>query len=247
MSVSSFGRFMIADHIILCCTRSITHHKIQVYNPSSPNLICLFCLRDAIQGGESILSRNEDITANIPFDMKQFLETHGGLRYRRVYYDKSRAVAEGEEERPSWAISWQDKCMTTSRQTATQFWIDHNFEENNIAFGKNGTMTIDFYHRGFIRDKKTGKDLWFNIVDVGLPPSLNGAFTQKPGISAADGTLIPQEMIARVQGERWQSVRSFKLEPGDWLVVDNKAVQHGRLPYQDDEAHRRTLFTTYTM
>jgi hypothetical protein len=84
--------------------------------------------------------------------------------------------------------------------------------------------TFDFYHRGFIRDKKTDKDFWFNIVDVGLPPSLNGAFTQKPGISAADGTLIPQEMIARVQGERWQSVRSFKLEPGDWLVVDNKAV-----------------------
>ena len=50
--------------------------------------------------------------------------------------------------------------------------------------------TFDFYHRGFIRDKKTDKDFWFNIVDVGLPPSLvngpldrNRAFQRQTGHS----------------------------------------------------------------
>ena len=38
---------------------------------------------------------------------------------------------------------------------------------------------------------------------------------------------------------------AFKLEAGDWLMLDNLRVQHGRLPYEPDEANPRVLLTVY--
>lgn len=37
-----------------------------------------------------------------------------------------------------------------------------------------------------------------------------------------------------------------QLRPGDWIMLDNLRVQHGRLPYEADPKQKRVLLTVYT-
>ncbi|KAL3905295.1 MAG: hypothetical protein SGPRY_010962, partial [Prymnesium sp.] len=51
------------------------------------------------------------------------------------------------------------------------------------------------------------------------------------------------DMVSEVQRSGWDHTYAFKLEPGDWLMLDNMRVQHGRLPFFDHEKQRRCLLT----
>ena len=63
---------------------------------------------------------------------------------------------------------------------------------------------------------------------------------------AADGAPFPPEAVARLQRDRWRATHAWKLLAGDWLVLDNLRVQHGRLPFVPDQARPRTVLTVYT-
>jgi len=94
-------------------------------------------------------------------------------------------------------------------------------------------MTIRFAHPGFIRNR--GRDLWFNILGTGVPKMM-------------DGNDFPWQTIAQTQLDEWRDVCAFKLERGDWLVLDNMRVLHGRLLYIENPSGEapRTLLTVYT-
>ena len=53
--------------------------------------------------------------------------------------------------------------------------------------------------------------------------------------TAAAITITPQHIIPSPQ-----------LRPGDWIMLDNLKVQHGRLPYEADPKQKRVLLTVYT-
>lgn len=63
-------------------------HNESSYNPLVPRRIGLLCLEPAAQGGESLLVRNEDLTAAGPKELFDFIREHGGLQYKRVFHDK---------------------------------------------------------------------------------------------------------------------------------------------------------------
>lgn len=69
------------EHILSC-------HNESSYNPLVPRRIGLLCLEPALQGEESLLARNADLTAAGPPELMEFVRQHGGLRYTRVYPDK---------------------------------------------------------------------------------------------------------------------------------------------------------------
>ena len=52
-------------------------------------------------------------------------------------------------------------------------------------------------------------------------------------------------MVQEIQSNGWDHTYAFKLLPGDWLMLDNMRLQHGRLPYVQDPAKPRLLFTVY--
>ena len=47
----------------------------------------------------------------------------------------------------------------------------------------------------------------------------------------ADGSPIEEDVLQVARTARWHAAHALKLEAGDWLVLDNLRVQHGRMPY----------------
>ena len=41
----------------------------------------------------------------------------------------------------------------------------------------------------------------------------------------------------------WYAAHALKLQPGDWIVLNNRAVQHGQLPFVDSSEKKRTILT----
>jgi Taurine catabolism dioxygenase TauD, TfdA family len=66
--------------------------------------------------------------------------------------------------------------------------------------------------------------LWFNRIDYGFPVTL------------ADGTTFPLDLQAYLKQQKRHETFALKLQQGDWLVLDNRRVQHGRLPYSDEDS-----------
>ena len=88
-------------------------------------------------------------------------------------------------------------------------------------------------HPGYVRDPSSGAEVWWNIVHTG-------------SLTAADGTPFPPKLVAEVQRTAWEHTYAFKLHPGDWLMLDNMRVQHGRLPYEASSQQKRVLLTVYS-
>eukprot|EP01024_Parvocaulis_polyphysoides_P045459 TRINITY_DN425_c3_g1_i10.p2 TRINITY_DN425_c3_g1~~TRINITY_DN425_c3_g1_i10.p2 ORF type:complete len:147 (-),score=6.57 TRINITY_DN425_c3_g1_i10:657-1097(-) len=63
----------------------------------------------------------------------------------------------------------------------------------------------------------------------------------KSFVNAAVGMIIPEHLLAELQARSWRHTYSFKLKPGDWLVLDNLKVQHGRMQYTDVNVERTLL------
>jgi alpha-ketoglutarate-dependent taurine dioxygenase len=67
-------------------------------------------------------------------------------------------------------------------------------------------------------------------------------------IHLGDGTAFTKLEATDLKRKQFPACSAFKLQRGDWLVLDNLKVQHGRLPYVDDPdpQRKRTVLTVYT-
>jgi hypothetical protein len=95
---------------------------------------------------------------------------------------------------------------------------------NGTEFDENDTLTVTSVHPGWLDGS------WFNHVEYGFPTK------------CADGTDFPREWQMEMKKNKWVETFAYKLQEGDWLVLDNRSVQHGRLPYEG----KRRLIVTYT-
>jgi len=211
-------------------------HNELSYNPRPPSRIAFYCLQDAIEGGETLLAKNTDVTECIRSDIKDFVWQNQGIVYIREYPDQKHV--DHEDDRSSNfttqpQMSWQRKCKTEDRNEAISFFENLGFARSDTSFDANGKMTVTFAHSGFIQDDQSGRDVWFNGLEFGLP-------------TLADGSAFPSALAAQIQLDKWIPVCAFRMHPGDWLVLNNRAVQHGRLPYKEAVEAPRRLLTVYT-
>jgi len=213
----------------------LLNHNELCYNPVTVGRIGLYCVQDAPVGGESTIARNCDLGTTHPPSVRAFLEEHGGIVYRRVFYD---ATNPPPPNVPTAALgSWQGKCSLpddASRADAEAFFLGMGFAAHQLEWDLNGCITVTNMHPGYVRDPATGEDdSWWNIVHTG-------------SLTAADGTPFPPKLVADVQRTAWEHTYAFKLRPGDWLMLDNMRVQHGRLPYEASAEQKRCLLTVYS-
>jgi hypothetical protein len=145
--------------------------------------------------------------------------------YRRTYHDRSNKA---EVSRPSYMMSWQDQCGTEDRDEAVRFFTDIGIAAEDVYFDDEGALIAQNIHSGFNNDGN-----WFNILDTGV-------------YKLADGTSVPPELMLNLKRDRWKHVRALKLLTGDWLVLNNLTVQHGRLPFKNSPDQQRTILTVYT-
>ncbi|CAB9501633.1 expressed unknown protein [Seminavis robusta] len=205
-------------------------HNEMNYNPQPAGRIAFYCLEAAPVGGETILARNADHSRQVSQEIQDMVNKHGGILYKRQYYDKRNPNKDSQKR---FHTSWQEKTGTEDPNEAIHF-----FE--SIGFSVPDQVHFEAYEDGFqkliVENVESGFNTqgdWFNILNVG-------------GFPLADGTWIPKSMIQQLVLDEWKSVHVLKLCPGDWIVLNNKTVQHGRLPYQNSDDQIRTILTVYT-
>jgi len=211
----------------------VTCHNEMAYNPKPAGKIAFFCLQDAEEGGETLLARNADLTKCVRKEIQEFVRSHGGIAYIRTYHDSNQVSSEASLQT---FLSWQEKCGTVKREEAIEFFKNIGFSDDDIQFDENGIMTVQNVHSGFIQNDdadSANEELWFNILSTGMA-------------KLADGSSLPPELLNELKMDEWKPVHAIKLSPGDWLVLNNKAIQHGRLPYKEKPDLPRTILTVYT-
>ncbi|CAB9501639.1 taurine catabolism dioxygenase TauD, TfdA [Seminavis robusta] len=205
-------------------------HNEMVYNPQPAGRIAFYCLEAAPDGGETILARNVDHSRHVSQELQGMVRKHGGIQYTRRYYDKRNP---NEDSSNRFHVSWQEKTGTQDPNEAIHF-----FE--SVGFSVPDQVHFETYDDGFqkliVKNVESGFNAqgnWFNILNMGMFP-------------LADGTVVPKAMIQQLVLDEWRSVHALKLVPGDWIVLNNQTLQHGRLPYRNSGEQKRTILTVYT-
>ena len=144
-------------------------------------------------GGESVIARNQDITDALSDDIKDFVRSHGGIRYVTRYHN---AANDPEKVKlasatSTFGLSWQTKCVMDSKDDVRRNFLSYGFEAHNIVFDDDDNLTVTYTTSAFIRDAYTDKEVWFNCVDFGT-------------IDAADGTPFPKEMLDQLRIDKWK-------------------------------------------
>jgi hypothetical protein len=191
-------------------------------------------------GGETILTLNEDLTAMIEYQHAiQYIRNKdvangngGGVRYVRQYPSRANCGVDDDK------LSWQAFLGTNDKDEAIRIFQNKGFED--IQFDANGKLIVHHVHPGV-----DDNDNWFNQFDIaGLPHS----FLQLANHNNNNGessSSLPDSIRAKLYRAKWNAVSAMRLRKGDWLVLDNLRVQHGRLPFRDDP-EQRTILTVYT-
>ncbi|CAB9513151.1 taurine catabolism dioxygenase taud tfda [Seminavis robusta] len=224
---------------------TIGPHNEHSCNPRPSEKIFFYALHTAAHGGESLLRRNVDM--QVPSEAWQLLEQqharHGGaLTFTRSYPDATKLLSVPKEERHPTEMSWQERCHTNSTQKAKEYFRKHH-GITNVTFDQEGTLTAHnllpgYHHHHEHSTNENENPVWFNRIDYGFP------------VTMADGSTFPLDLQAYLKRQKWHETTALKLQPGDWLVLDNRRVQHGRLPYRDaivsNSDKPRQLLVTYT-
>jgi len=206
-------------------------HNEMTYNPKPAGKIGFYCLQDAETGGETLLKKNEDMTQIVSKETLEFIRQHGGILSEREMHDAQNKPADVEPARHG---SWQEQCGVETVEEAVKVFTDLGWSRDSISIDQETTiMTVKHIGSGFIDNDNADEPVWFSNVDMG-------------NARCADGTYIPRNLQLQYNRDKWSVTTAIKLQPGDWLVLDNKAVQHGRLPYQDSRHKKRILLDVYT-
>lgn len=206
--------------------RIVPVHNEQTYNPKSPEKVLFYMLQEAIEGGETLLFRNSELTEKMSPDVINFVKNDGHVVYNQwVLYD-----GDTTDDMDRKAKSWQHKTGATTVSEAIRVLVDYGFNESGISFDDEGTMFLENNHTNFFNDK--GKELWLNSI------TLRSA-------GRPNGEPLPFRLHQLNEIANWQSSYAFKLRKGDLLVLDNLRVGHGRLPYRNSAGVERKLLTCY--
>lgn len=163
-----------------------------------------------LPGGESLIARNQDITDALSDDIKDFIRSHGGIRYVTRYHNAANDADRVKlaSATSTFGLSWQTKCAMESKEEVRRSFLSFGFEEHNIVFDEDDNLTVTFTTSGFLRDAYTDKEVWFNCVDFGT-------------INAADGTPFPKEMLDQLRIDKWKvrGLQRFSCESFDLPVT----------------------------
>jgi hypothetical protein len=223
----------------------IPQHNEMSYLPDPPRTIVFFCEVAPDDGGETPLADARVIYKRIPADILQRFEQQG-IRYSRYLYG------------PRWNpvnrlfnliselhTSWMEAFATRDRSVV-----------ECVCAEQGGSVHWDWELGARIANHlpparlhpETGERVWFNQAasflvtpkSTGLPRwLLYSAAHPFPDRRPFHATLGNGESISRSQVNRInEAIESatikFRWQRGDFLLVDNYLVSHGRMPYKGD-------------
>lgn len=212
---------------------NIELHNEMACSPVHPKKVIFFCLTEPNEqwGGVTPLARNSEIFAQLdPAVVKKLEEKQ--IRYTRYLPD--------EKHEPY--ASWQQSFMTNDPKKVEEYLQREQF---NYEWEK-GTGNLFYWYSlpPLATHPVTGRKIWFTQPNV----HHNTYYKESPmfkGVTLpdhmypthtlyGDGSEIEPEVIEHIRAVGWRNAVAFPWRKRDVLVLDNLAVQHGRLSFRGD-------------
>lgn len=212
---------------------NIELHNEMACSPVYPKKIVFYCLTEPNEewGGVTPLVRNRDVFAQLDSEVLKKLEERE-IRYTRYLPD--------EKHKPY--ASWQQSFMTKDRKKVEEFLQREKFNyEWEID---TGNLYYWYTLPPLATHPITGRKIWFTQPNV----HHNTYYKESPMFDGVtfpdhmypthttygDGSEIDPEVIEHIRAAGWRNAVGFPWRKRDVLVLDNLAVQHGRLSFKGD-------------
>ena len=145
----------------------LTCHNELVYFPKPMRKIMLFCLQDAMIGGESLLASNKKLKQLINPEIQDFTKKHGGIVITTQFQDGKIPVS----ERKSSSQTWHDRCkidindpLIDDIALAKKFFMERGYKEDMIHFDENRKCILTYHTSGYVKVDEDEEELWFNTL-----------------------------------------------------------------------------------
>jgi alpha-ketoglutarate-dependent taurine dioxygenase len=226
-------------------------HQEKSYMPSFPRLLAFYCEYPPEEGGETLVCDMCEVTDRLPEDLKSRFARLGVL-YKRNFRDGERrdmAIESGvlRDYHRVWqeAFDCQERA-DVERQCAQ---IGLQFEWLN-----DGSVTVSNVRPALVHHAGSGREIWFNQVTAQHPnPRSMGSryhllerfYARRPAypyeVRYGDGGPISLNDLLPIYSAFGQCEIAVSWQQGDYLLIDNIQVAHGRNPYSGSRVIRVAL------
>lgn len=202
----------------------IVLHNENSYSNTWPMNIAFYCVKPAMEGGETPIADSRKIYSELPKAIVNEFENRK-LKYVRNY---------GNIDLP-----WAEVFQTHDRRVVESFCI-----KNRICFeweDANKLRTWQTNNATYLHPA-SGEKVWFNqahlfhvsSLDCDVRKSLLQAMAIEDlprNVYFGDGSVIDDELIDEIRNTYSRHSFLFKWLEGDLLILDNMMYAHGRRPF----------------
>jgi alpha-ketoglutarate-dependent taurine dioxygenase len=220
--------------------REIPLHNENAYQRIWPLKVAFACLKAAASGGETPLADMQRVSARIGSDLLDMFESRG-VRYIRHYH-------------PYLDLSWQTVFQTDSRENVAEFckvndityeWTDHN------------TLRTEQVCQGTSRHPISKERVFFNQAHLFHVSSLGAEdaaeMIELYGLGRlprhacyGDGQEIEPRVLQIISDAFRSETRSLAWQAGDFMLIDNMQIAHGRRPFTGERTVLAALLQSYS-
>jgi alpha-ketoglutarate-dependent taurine dioxygenase len=220
----------------------IPQHNEMSYLPDPPRRLAFFCEQEPSEGGETPLADSRTIYRLMPEQTREQFESRGVAYHRYLYGPKWNLHDRTRDRMMKLYVSWMDAFSTEDPRVVEQM-CSHN--GSTVKWDNEEGAMISNVLPAVRRHPETGEMLWFNQVATFLssPRTIGwmkwllyrmaywNPLRRPMHATYGDGQPIPLSELNRVNEAIDQATVRFKWRRGDFLLVDNFMVTHGRMPF----------------
>jgi alpha-ketoglutarate-dependent taurine dioxygenase len=208
----------------------ISLHNELSFAANWPALIMFGCVQPAEQGGETPLADGRRVLRALPDPVIEAFGRRGVMYLRHLHG--------GQGLGPSW----RQVFLSEDRGEVERL---HRGSFDAFQWTADGGLRLTSIRRAIIEHPDTGEAVWFNQAEQFHPSGLDGTLGERlraaysgredhlpQNARFGDGTEIPETMLQAVRAALDAERVQFAWRRGDLLLIDNRLVLHGRMPYK---------------
>jgi alpha-ketoglutarate-dependent taurine dioxygenase len=211
----------------------ISLHSELSYTTSWPAHIYFCCEIAPTEGGNTLIADNRAILTNLPIDIVD-LFSKKGVKYIRNLHGGAGAVL---------GRSWQNTFETDNKSVVEEYC---KVQSIDYLWKDGGGLRLIQTGGAIAKHPRTNEQVWFNQADQ-FHPSTNppdvyeaivglfsDPFDMPQNACFGDDAPIDPDMLDVIRDVTEKHTTYFPWETGDFLVLDNMLMSHGRSPFKGD-------------
>ena len=223
----------------------IPQHNEMAYLPDPPRDLAFFCEIEPQHGGETPLADSRVIYELVPAEVRDVFE-NAGISYHRYLNGPRMSLNHRNRHRiAKLNTSWREAFATDDRGTVERCCAESG---GTVRWDREEGAKINNVLAAIRKHPDTGELLWFNQVATFLSSPRSTGFlrwllyqTAFPDpymrpfhATLGDGHRITVRQLNSIHHAIDSATVRFRWQRGDFLLVDNFLVTHGRMPYRGD-------------